>query len=477
MITRKNYFDEKKNINWDLVDQKIVKGIEQAETVLSLVNEYPEMEHDPQFKQTIDVFLQAINKQFKKTSTTQKKTARNSSTATSKKQQEKQETKRISTRQQIQQTKYFKRLVPYNQRQALIEMNSYEIDAVIERVEKKLASIPKKQQGDSVKKSTVYAHYFYGGSDWYITDIIEEDDILFGYVILNGDTQMAEAGYISIEEIVNNGRIELDFYFTPDVLENILYKQYPDEYPNPKASKPKQKSTASKTKAKPKAIQKTVDIKTVDHFSAEYRLIRRFYNLIRLNKTATFRKIQLIYMAFQKAALDRSIRKTSSDADLFTKVNKKVIALFDIVNPVKGDADIEFTDQKLFSEMETYAKEKKINYAITLLKSFIGMQGFKPERTKATNLLKRINSAIEKEKVSKSNRLYKDVVKAKMALETYLATPTQKIAPELIGLSIPARSLCINRIKCDGLRKDGKLHKGHRFLRGGSVLASKKKVV
>ena len=26
MITRENYFDEKKSINWDLVDQKIVKG-------------------------------------------------------------------------------------------------------------------------------------------------------------------------------------------------------------------------------------------------------------------------------------------------------------------------------------------------------------------------------------------------------------------------------------------------------------------
>ncbi|MBC8753960.1 hypothetical protein H2O64_04710 [Kordia sp. YSTF-M3] len=496
MITIENYFEKKKEINWEFVDQKVVDGIESAEGVLTLLNEYPEMMSDQQLRKPIDAFLKAVNEQFKTTSTTKKRTTRKRSTSAPKKQLGKQETpkpiqqksKRLSTHAQIQQTKYFKRLAPYNQRQALIEMNSVELDDVIGRVEKELASIPKKPQGDSIKKSTVYAHYFHGETDWYITDIAEDRNSLFGYVILNGDTQMAEAGYISIDEItqerdhkftVQYGVTELDFYFKKDILENILYKQYPSDYPNP--TQRKQTSTASKTEAKPKpqkkTIQKTVDIKMVDHFSTEYRLIRRFYNLIRLNKTATFRKIQLVYMAFQKAALDRSIRKTSSDADLFTRIHKKVIALFDIVNPVKGDADIEFTDQKLYLEMEAYSKERKVNYAITLLKSFIGMQGFKPERTKATNLLKRINSAIEKEKVTKSNRLYKDVVNAKMALESYLATPSKKIAPKLVGLSIPVRSLCTNRIKCIGLRKDGKLNKGYRFLEGGSVIASKKKAV
>lgn len=494
MITIQNYFEKKSQINWDLVDEKVAKGTQQAEGVLELLNEYPDMISDQQLKKAVDVFLEAVNKQFKTKSTTKKRTTKKSSeTQTTKKLKKQEEQKedikeeqRLSTYQQIKKTKYFKQLVPHNQQQALIENNSIEFDDVIQRIEQELVSIPKKQQGDSIKKSTVYAHYFHGGTDWYITDIVEEDNKLFGYVILNGDTQMAEAGYISIDEItqerdhkftLNYGVTELDFYFTKDVLENILYKKYPSDYPNPKASDIKQKTAASKPKPQKKTIKKTVDIKMVDHFTTEYRLIRRFYNLIRLNKTSTFRKIQLIYMAFQKAALDRSIRKTSSDADLFTRVNKKVIALFDIVKPTKGDADIEFSDQKLYKEMEASVKEQKVNYAVTLLKSFIGMQGYKPEIKKATSLLKRIDNSFKNEKVTKTNRLYKDVVNAKKELETYLAKPTEKIEPELIGLSIPVRSLCVNRIKCEGLRKDGKLNKGYRFLQGGSVIASKKKAV
>ncbi|QHI35759.1 hypothetical protein IMCC3317_11070 [Kordia antarctica] len=385
--------------------------------------------------------------------------------------------KRKTTNQQIKATTYTKKLMPLNQQKALTQQNSLFADSLVKRLEKELAEIPIEPQGDSIKKSTVYSHYFYGGSDWYITDIVTETNMLFGYVILNGDTQMAEAGYISIEEITKNKVIELDFYFTKDTLENILYKKYPKDYPNPRASATKEKTAASKPTPQKKILKKTVDIKMVDHFSTEYRLIRRFYNLIRLNKTATFRRIQLVYMAFQKAALDRSIRKTSSDADLFTKINKKVIALFDIVNPVKDDADIEFSEKKLYNEMETFVKEQKVNYAVTLLKSFIGMQGYQPEIKKAMNLLKRIDNSFKNEKVTKTNRLYKDVVNAKKELETYLAAPTEKIGPELVGLSIPVRSLCTNRIKCVGLRKDGKLNKGYRFLRGGSVFASKKKTV
>lgn len=376
-----------------------------------------------------------------------------------------------TTNQLIKETIYVKMLMPKNQQKALTQQNSIFSKSLVERLEKELTEIPKEPQGESIKKSTVYAHYFYGGSDWYITDIIPKDKLMFGYVILNGDTQMAEAGYISIDEIVNNGRIELDFYFTKDTLEDILHKKYPDYYSNPK------KEVKIPAKKSTNKIQTKVKLKTIDNYSAEYRLIRRFYNLIRLHKTTSFRKIKLVYMAFQKAALDRSIRKTSKTADLFTKVNKKVVALFDAVNPSKSDANIDFTDKELYNEMEVFVNEQKVNYAITLLKSHVSLQGLKPTIEKVNRLLKRINNALENGKVKKNNRLYKEVVIAKLELESYLGSPNKKIAPKQIGLSIPARSLCTNRIKCDGLRKDGKLHKGHLFLKGGDVIEVKKKAV
>lgn len=66
-------------------------------------------------------------------------------------------------------------------------------------------------------EKVVYLHYFYGQSDWYIVekDMEREQLQAFGYVILNGDTQMAEWGYINIEELKKTNRVELDFYFTP----------------------------------------------------------------------------------------------------------------------------------------------------------------------------------------------------------------------------------------------------------------------
>lgn len=47
----------------------------------------------------------------------------------------------------------------------------------------------------------VYAHYFMGGSDWFVTEYSPEEDMAFGWACLNGDRQMAELGYVSIAEL------------------------------------------------------------------------------------------------------------------------------------------------------------------------------------------------------------------------------------------------------------------------------------
>ncbi len=66
-------------------------------------------------------------------------------------------------------------------------------------------------------------HYFYAGSDWYITEKDIEGGVLqaYGYAILNGDAEMAECGYISIQELTSFGA-ELDLYFTPRPLAQII---------------------------------------------------------------------------------------------------------------------------------------------------------------------------------------------------------------------------------------------------------------
>lgn len=77
-------------------------------------------------------------------------------------------------------------------------------------------------QGDN---AIAYLHYFYDGSDWYITEKDIEGGVYqaFGFAVLNGDTDCAEYGYISILELVSH-RVELDLHFKPVSMAKIKAK-------------------------------------------------------------------------------------------------------------------------------------------------------------------------------------------------------------------------------------------------------------
>jgi len=95
-------------------------------------------------------------------------------------------------------------------------------------------------EGTPTKEKIAYLHYFYGGSDWYIIekDKGDKDDKkqglgvgkqhqAFGYTVLNGDTDMAEWGSISIEELIDSN-VELDLYFTPTKFGELFKDAYED---------------------------------------------------------------------------------------------------------------------------------------------------------------------------------------------------------------------------------------------------------
>jgi hypothetical protein len=88
-------------------------------------------------------------------------------------------------------------------------------------------TMPKTYEQDGLgDEAIVSLHYFYGGSDWYITEKDMDGGVqqAFGYAVLNGDDQYAELGYISIIELTRNG-VELDLYFTPCTLAEIKTKR------------------------------------------------------------------------------------------------------------------------------------------------------------------------------------------------------------------------------------------------------------
>lgn len=386
--------------------------------------------------------------------------------------------KEETIRETLQNTKYVKLVMPKLQQQVLLEYErSEEKEHFIDLIKdlEKVFDEARKRQDLNLMKSIVKAHYFYGATDWYILDYDPKENLFFGYVVLNGDTQNSEAGYISIDELQTIKGIELDFYFDQKPLGKILNSKYPgefDEYeeePEQKVEKTKASST-KKSKVKKVVSEKQL----VDNNSIEFLLIRRFYNILKKGDEAVipFNTIRLLYTAFNKAAVERKVRKTSEYADLFNKCNEKVSILFEeFANPNKQDVKIEFTDKKLYQEIEDFSTNKKVNPSVSLLKRFIGMQGTLPEVKKAKSLLKSISNQLE----NSNDRLKPELTAAKKELETYLYNPKEKVEVYHYGLSVP-RNICTNRIKCTGIDKTGKLKKGYKFQEHtGAVIKVKKK--
>jgi len=87
----------------------------------------------------------------------------------------------------------------------------------LEEYANRVKKMPKTYEQDGKgDNAIVYLHYFTSGSDFYILerDMENEQYQAFGYTILNGDTENAELGYISIIELLEIGA-ELDLYWKP----------------------------------------------------------------------------------------------------------------------------------------------------------------------------------------------------------------------------------------------------------------------
>jgi hypothetical protein len=99
-----------------------------------------------------------------------------------------------------------------------------EIGRTIRQWKEKIATMPATYDQDGKgDDAIVHLHYFRGGSDWFITERDKDGngtEQAFGFCLLNGDLEMAELGYVSIDELTQNG-VELDLYWTPKTLGEI----------------------------------------------------------------------------------------------------------------------------------------------------------------------------------------------------------------------------------------------------------------
>lgn len=97
--------------------------------------------------------------------------------------------------------------------------------------DKQLMALPKMGSTESVKADNkiIRMHFFMGGSDWYIAEYDPDERMFFGFAVLNGDWEMAEWGYISLDELlsIKQGFVEVDrdLHWTPKKFSEIKKKR------------------------------------------------------------------------------------------------------------------------------------------------------------------------------------------------------------------------------------------------------------
>jgi N-6 DNA Methylase len=107
-----------------------------------------------------------------------------------------------------------------------------------------IETVPAWKQGrDTV---IVKAHYFYNTTRWFVlgAEVNDEDDQVYldCFVVLNGDTEMAERGSVLLSQIIQIGKpVELDFYWNKPTLAQALHEKYPNEFEPAPVSEPIQK--------------------------------------------------------------------------------------------------------------------------------------------------------------------------------------------------------------------------------------------
>jgi len=94
-------------------------------------------------------------------------------------------------------------------------------DKIIEMTEV-FEKMPKPYSQEKLGMNAIVGlHYFYGGGDWWITELGDGiENHSFGFCAPFG-VQEAELGYVSIEEIIATNRVELDLHWTPTTIEQV----------------------------------------------------------------------------------------------------------------------------------------------------------------------------------------------------------------------------------------------------------------
>ncbi len=171
------------------------------------------------------------------------------------------------------------------------------------------------------------------------------------------------------------------------------------------------KRTATKKTAAPKKAQrKPIE---VDLMPLEIKVIRRYLNFH--NKKVTERQISLLYKVIQKAATEKTIRKTSKYASEIKSISNDLIKTYKDMN---GTCKFEVPNS-LYTKLKKIVDDYGVTPAVALIKRFINLYG-NITKAKAQRLLTTVTNSLKNGKVDKSDKEFEQVKNVQKHLHDYL---------------------------------------------------------
>ena len=176
-----------------------------------------------------------------------------------------------------------------------------------------------------------------------------------------------------------------------------------------KKAAPKRTATR-KTAAPRKAQRKPIE---VDLMPLEIKVIRRYLNFH--NKKVSERQVSLLYKVIQKAATEKTIRKTSKYASEIKSISNDLIKTYKDMN---GTCKFEVPDS-LYTKLKKIVDDYGVTPAVALIKRFINLYG-NITKAKAQRLLTSVTNSLKNGKVDKSDREFEQVKNVQKHLHDYL---------------------------------------------------------
>ncbi|MCU4176463.1 hypothetical protein [Carboxylicivirga sp. N1Y90] len=170
------------------------------------------------------------------------------------------------------------------------------------------------------------------------------------------------------------------------------------------------KTSTKKTAASKQAQRKPIE---VDLMPLEIKVIKRYLNFH--NKRVSERQVSLLYKVIQKAATEKTIRKTSKYAAEIKSIGNDLIKTYKEMN---GTCKFDVPNS-LYSKLKDIVDDYGVTPAVALIKRFINLYG-NITKAKAQRLLTTVTNSLKNGKVKKSEKEFEQVKNVQKHLHAYL---------------------------------------------------------